>query len=333
MNSPSMRTVPNPNCLFCGVPGEVLYSGLADHLFLVPGSWQLRQCADPKCGLVWTDPAPLAEDLGLAYQTYYTHAVSAGNSPGILQRASKSAYWAGVKLLSLMSGLYRERRRFKSMLLGDLSPGRLFDVGCGDGKFLRLMAEKGWRGSGMDFDAAAIENGRTNYGLDLSVGDFQTAHFDNGDFDAVTVTHVIEHVPDPLACLKKCRELLRSGGRLVVTTPNVRSLGHERFQRNWRGLEPPRHLHIFTPGLLAECARRAGLSVVRTGSTAANADYFANASLAIKNIRPDATGGIGGGWDRRFALDAVAFQYREYFTMHRHPDWGEEAFLVAERSG
>ncbi len=327
-----MRTVPNPNCMFCGMPGEVLYSGLIDHLFLAPGSWQLRRCADPQCGLVWLDPAPLAEDLGLAYQTYYTHGAAAGKSSGILLRAAKSVYWTMTGLLAMISGLYWEQRRFKSMLLEDLSPGRLFDVGCGDGKFLRRMAARGWHGAGMDFDAAAVEVGRTKYGLELSVGDFQTAPFEGGDFDAVTMTHVIEHVTDPVACLKKCRQLLRPGGRVVVTTPNVRSLGHQRFERNWRGLEPPRHLHLFTPGLLAECARRAGLRVIRTGSTAANADHFANASLALKNLRPDTTRGIGGRWDRRFLLAAVAFQYREYFTLSGNAEWGEEAFLVAERS-
>jgi 2-polyprenyl-3-methyl-5-hydroxy-6-metoxy-1,4-benzoquinol methylase len=70
------------------------------------------------------------------------------------------------------------------------------------------------------------------------VGDFQAARLDGGDFDAITMSHVIEHVPDPLASLDKCRRLLRLGGYLVLSTPNVRSLGHQRFGQSWRGLEP-----------------------------------------------------------------------------------------------
>jgi hypothetical protein len=111
----------------------------------------------------------------------------------------------------------------------------------------------------------------------------------------------------------------------------VRSLGHQRFKQSWRGLEQPRHLHIFTPGLLGECARRAGLEVVRTGSTAVNADYLVNASIAIENT-PDNAPGIGGGWQVRFALPALVFQYREHFILRRNPDAGEEAFLVARRT-
>ena len=148
--------------------------------------------------------------------------------------------------------------------------------------------------------------------------------------NVVLSRHVIEHVPDPIACLEKCRRLLKPGGRLVVTTPNVRSLGHQTFKGAWRGLEPPRHLHIFPHHLLGECARRAGLKVIRTGSTAVNADYIISATMAIANAAPG-TSQIGGGWDARYALKAIAFQYREHFALRRNPDLGEEAFLIAER--
>jgi hypothetical protein len=61
-----------------------------------------------------------------------------------------------------------------------------------------------------------------------------------------------------------------------------------------------------------------------------NADYVANASLAIETAPPGATR-IGGGWDLKLAPKAVAFQYREHFAMRKNPDLGEEAFLIAER--
>ena len=76
--------------------------------------------------------------------------------------------------------------------------------------------------------------------------DFQTADFDTDGFDAVTMSHVIEHVPDPVAFLDKCRRVLRPGGRLVLSTPNVRSLGHKRFRQSWRGLEPPARYSKYT---------------------------------------------------------------------------------------
>jgi hypothetical protein len=115
--------------------------------------------------------------------------------------------------------------------------------------------------------------------------------------------------------MRKCRELLKPGGRLVVTTPNARGLGHARFGASWRGLEPPRHLQIFSPPTLAECARRAGLEVLEAGSTAANADYLSAASLAIAQARDDQP--VGGGWKLNTALPGVLFQYREHFALRK----------------
>ena len=182
----------------------------------------------------------------------------------------------------------------------------------------------------MDFDAAAIAAGREKYGLDLAVADFMEADLAEAGFDAITMSHVIEHVPDPAATFEKCRRLLKPGGKLVVSTPNSLSLGHQQFQACWRGLEPPRHLHILSPRLLARCADQVGLKIVRAGSTAANADYIATASLAIQAAKPDEEL-VGGGWNLRFALRGVAFQYREQLALRSQPDAGEEAFIVAER--
>jgi 2-polyprenyl-3-methyl-5-hydroxy-6-metoxy-1,4-benzoquinol methylase len=331
MPTSTIRTRPDPDCLLCGTTGQVLYSGMRDRLFGAPGIWQLKQCPSPECGLVWPDPSPLEEDLGLAYQTYYTHDAPVGTMGKIKHVILSRGYRLAAAIPTLLNGLFRERKEFVHMFLNDVPPGRLFDAGCGDGRFLQLMAQRGWRGSGVDFDAAAIESGRAKYGLDLAVGDFQAVAIEENAFDAVTMSHVIEHVPDPVACFDKCRRLLKPGGRLVVTTPNSRSLGHQQFKQDWRGLEQPRHLHIFAPNLLAECARRACLEVVRFGSTAANADYLSMASLLIKNAPPEYYN-CGGGWDLRFALRGVLFQFREQAVMRRNPDAGEEAFVICQRA-
>lgn len=326
----TIRTRPNPNCKLCGTPGRKLYQGIKDRLFSAPGLWDLKQCPKPDCGLIWPDPVAIEEDLHLAYQTYYTHAEPKGVIGKVKFAVLSNGYRVAIGIPATLTGLYKERREFVHMFLLDLPPGRLFDAGCGDGQFLARMAGFGWKGSGVDFDAAAIESGRQKHGLDLSVGDFMTAPVPENAFDAVTMSHVIEHVPEPIRCLEKCRRLLRPGGRLVVTTPNIRSLGHAAFKENWRGLEVPRHLHIFAPNLLGECARRAGLEVVRTGSTAVNADYLVNASIAIQSAAPDAKG-IGGGWDVKYAVPSILFQYKEHFAMRKNPDAGEEAFLIARR--
>ena len=120
------------------------------------------------------------------------------------------------------------------------------------------MRIAGWEVEGLDFDEKAIDRAWREYGVTVRHGDLRAACYPDGSFDAVTMNHVIEHVHDPIAPLAESWRILISGGRLVVATPNIASSGHERFGRNWRGLEPPRHLHLFSEKTLAEAARHAG---------------------------------------------------------------------------
>jgi 2-polyprenyl-3-methyl-5-hydroxy-6-metoxy-1,4-benzoquinol methylase len=269
----------------------------------------------------------LQEDLHLAYRNYYTHEERRGFLGRICYDAFAVAYRAVNSVPSFLVGLRGPRRKIRSMFLDDLPPGRLFDVGCGDGAFLHRMIQQGWTGGGIDFDEAAVRAAKDKFGLSLLSGDFQTVDISERDYDAVTMSHVIEHVVDPVETLAKCRAILRPGGRLVVTTPNALGLGHQRFTRNWRGLEPPRHLQIFRPRTLAECAGHAGFQVISSGSTAANADYLIAASHSIASA-PEDERALGGGWKLRSALHGVAFQYREQKALRKDPEAGEECVLI-----
>jgi hypothetical protein len=146
MNSgPAIRTFAKPFCILCGSEGRVLYGDLVDYRFSAPGIWQFKQCARPECGLAWLDPAPLLEDLGLAYQDYHTHTGLEAVPASFALRASKWAYSVGLRIPAVFTGLYQEQRKFRHMLISHLSPGHLLDVGCGDGRFVYMMAQQGWR--------------------------------------------------------------------------------------------------------------------------------------------------------------------------------------------
>ena len=68
-----IRHRPCPRYVLCGTQGRPLYGALRDRLFGAPGEWDLKQCPDSGCGLIWLDPMPVKEDIALAYQLYYTH--------------------------------------------------------------------------------------------------------------------------------------------------------------------------------------------------------------------------------------------------------------------
>jgi SAM-dependent methyltransferase len=279
---PAMRTSPCPTCYSCGAPGVPLYRDLRDKLFGAAGTWSLSKCSAPGCGLLWLDPMPIAADLPLAYQTYYTH----GEKP------TSALYGLGKSLFALVTdgflsvgGIPAERKRARLMFLGGSPPGTLLDVGCGDGAFLAAMAKRGWQVTGIDFDPVAVEAARNVHGLDVHVATIESVVEGGASFDVVTASHVVEHVPNPVEFLSHCRRLLRPGGRMVLKTPNADSFGSRRYGRAWRGLEPPRHLHIFTLEALETSARKAGFASCNFFTTSVGAEHILVASRLLARKR------------------------------------------------
>ncbi|MGI0134289.1 MAG: class I SAM-dependent methyltransferase, partial [Candidatus Micrarchaeaceae archaeon] len=131
------------------------------------------------------------------------------------------------------------------MYLPERLGGRLLDVGCGSGDTIDEMQRRGWNCEGIDFDPETARIAQER-GFSVYVGELHAQRYPGDTFDAIVMSHVIEHVPDPLGLFEECRRILKPGGRLIVLTPNGSSWGHQVFGANWLYLDPPRHLHIFT---------------------------------------------------------------------------------------
>lgn len=318
-----IRTSPSPRCYLCQSEGRILYQGLRDRLFSAPGEWTLKECQNAECGLVWLDPVPLPEDIGKAYAHYYTHGTPEKRIQGYFSRVVN-----GIVRRVLVT--VKERHPIASMYLGGMKPGRLLEVGCGEGTFLNRLRHRGWDVDGVDFDAKAVKRAEEAYGIRVHMGDLESAAFPEACFDAVVMNHVIEHVYDPVALLRECRRILRPGGRLVVVTPNVQSWGHGRFGQFWRGLEPPRHIHLFSRPSLLRCAQEAGYDKRKVVTTAINASVILRGSLDILHHgKHDMLSGSGPG----VVVRSFGFQLWERTVMIANPDKGEELVLVCSKWG
>jgi len=284
------------------------------------GQWTLRRCLDDACGLIWLDPMPLESEINKAYVGYYTHTHEA--KPDLLRAIFRRAKVALATLL----GLRRTQLRANVMYLDDTKPGKLLDVGCGNGSFLKRMREKGWNAEGLDFDPLAIERAQSD-GLHARLGDLTTMGYPANSFNAITMNHVIEHVGNPEAYIAECWRILAPGGKLIVVTPNNRSWGHHLFGRNWRDLDPPRHLHVFSSKSLLRIARRAGFSDFTSRTSAANAEVVFLGSTRICEHGFHSLTLSEPSVSR--SLRSLYLQYREASKMLRDPTLGEEIVLIA----
>jgi 2-polyprenyl-3-methyl-5-hydroxy-6-metoxy-1,4-benzoquinol methylase len=275
--TPEIRTRPCPDCILCGTTGKLLYAALVDRLFSAPGSWSLKLCQNPNCRLLWLDPMPLEADIGKAYETYFTHrepgaATSQQDLARRIWQSLKQAYLAekfgldGVvskpfrRVLALpirLSGVECDTLDIPLRYLAIPNKGRMLDVGCGDGSIVKLAKDLGWDAEGLDFDPQAVETARRE-GLSIRAGKLEEQSYPEGAFDFVHMSHVIEHVHNPLVVLREVRRVLRPGGLLVAMTPNADSWGHRHFGPDWAALDPPRHLHIFNADTLAALTKRTG---------------------------------------------------------------------------
>lgn len=106
-------------------------------------------------------------------------------------------------------------------------PGRLLDIGCGNGRLLYLAQRAGWRVKGIELSAAMAESVRGKLGVEVLVGDFldmTPAAADRQVYDVVCLRHVLEHLPDGLTAMTRIRELLRPGGYFLAEMPNIEGL-------------------------------------------------------------------------------------------------------------
>lgn len=234
---------------------NLVYAGLTDRVsFAAPGLWSLYRCGE--CDCVYLDPRPTRESIGRAYKYYYTHdrhrksplRVQIRN--GYLNRRyghrhANARAWGFYALYLLpppfrlgCNSYARHLRRPPSKC------NRLLDIGCGNGDFIALASSAGWVCEGIDPDTDVVSVACAR-GLRVTQVSVDGLDLSEALYDVITMSHVIEHMHDPLKTLQACHKLLRPGGLLWIATPNLTALGHQYYRKAWRELDPPRHLVLF----------------------------------------------------------------------------------------
>jgi len=196
------------------------------------------------------------------------------------------------------------------------------DVGCGNGGYLKQMQELGWQVTGIDLDPSAIAVCRAQ-GLNAFVGSLEKMNFPDHSFDAITLNHVFEHLPDPHKFLRECYRILSPGGYIAMRMPNAKSLGHRIFKRFWRGLEPPRHLSLWDRSTLRTILDRHGFKVCTCYTGSYMAEFIYEYSLYPRQERMKKT--------FPFFIEKKVFKLAEDFLLIFEKDAGEEVCVLAKK--
>ena len=223
-------------CYLCGSTRTRLVNANPDYSYV--------DCAS--CGFRRKDGLPTADEEASLYQDdYYSDRGLEVN----LDAQSR-----------LMRGII-DRRVSKLSELND-GPGRLLDVGAGTGLFMEASIRAGWVAEGVDISAAAVSMARRITRANVVQGGLEDVPA-NGDFDAVTMWDVLEHLGDPRDALTRVRTLLRPEGLVGISFPNVGGLRSRLMGVRWRYFQREiGHISHFSPSTLRAILEQAGFEVV-----------------------------------------------------------------------
>ena len=258
-------------CPACGSGDPtVLLRDCHDLRMEVAGNWSVLHCQ--ACGLTFTAPRPDECELSQYYPSDY---------PVYHPDAPVRAGIIGAAIRRLAMFPYTLRFGNPEWSVAPFGNGRFLDVGCGAGGMLQRMGARGWRCAGIDLSPRAVAAARRAApGAVVEQATLSTYQPDR-PFAVISMNHVLEHLPDPVANLERCRNLLEPGGQLFVGVPNIESLEARAFGRRWIGLDIPRHLTHFSRSTLTGLLERTGFEIVyvRPGMFASSLSESAALSL------------------------------------------------------
>jgi len=219
--------MPISSCIYCGSVNSTFFFDATD---IFGNDYQLRRCAD--CGVIFLSPFPSEELLKQAYdQSYYGPTKKKFIFPLVEQAAD-----------------YFRRRRAGKVVNLVPKHARILDIGCGNGDFLCYVRSYGdYELYGIERDEKAAQRAKAKVGIHLQTSALQEGDFQENFFDAITLFHVFEHLSEPRKTLEIIRKILKPGGILIISFPNMGSFQALFFKGKWFHLDPPRHLLFFKP--------------------------------------------------------------------------------------
>jgi len=207
--------------------------------------FRLEEC--DACSFVFTNPRPAAEEIGKYYQSeeYISHTNS---NAGVMNKVYQIARKRAIKgKLDIVSAYHPQ-------------PKSLLDYGCGTGEFLAAAKKSGWVCAGLEPDPGARQQAIQNHGLNIQSPE-KLKELPEGQFGAITLWHVLEHVHDLKDTVAQLYRVLSSEGVIFIAVPNRTSWDAEKYGAYWAAYDVPRHLYHFSKKPMVKLLENAGFKL------------------------------------------------------------------------
>jgi 2-polyprenyl-3-methyl-5-hydroxy-6-metoxy-1,4-benzoquinol methylase len=203
-----------------------------------------------RCGLVQMNPQPDKAEVHQRYRKAF------GKDYLFYELENEAAFLALQRLALSDSGF--EKLEKALMLPPDNRPGVL-DIGCATGALLAHLRDRGWRVTGVEISPCA-EYARNERNLDVRSLPLEENHFPPESFNVVLASHLIEHLNNPRSFLDETRRILKPGGCVFITTPNIRGFQARLMGSRWRSAIFD-HLYLFSTRTLKAMLKETGFAV------------------------------------------------------------------------
>lgn len=221
------------------------------------------------CGLIFTNPMPTDEALAGFYEQDYRREYQGEATP---------------RPVHLLRGEQRAIERLAALRSHISPPAAILDLGAGAGEFVACLSRAGFAAKGLEPSLEFSAFARRHYGVDVAQGAWQQLSNGIGQFDLVTMHHVLEHLSEPVAALKRIREILKPKGLLAIAVPNIADR-----RRSPQGRWHIGHVLSFTPETLDMLAQKCGFEPIAGSGTSRlyrmreiPADWAPNSVMALE---------------------------------------------------
>ena len=214
------------------------------------------QCAD--CGLAYLPEIPSGETI--EREQDWNESFSRER-----RRRWLSSPWMRGWTMALMFLKPSRERRAMRRIVRFAPPGRMLDVGCGDGRLAGVALRYGFDPLGIELSPQMAAKAIQRLGSERVLrGRLEDFNLEPRSFDVVVTVSYLEHEPNPRDVLSRIFHLLRPGGVCVHKVPNHGSLLRRVLGRRWSGYRWPEHFQYYTPKTLGHMATEVGFEVLRT---------------------------------------------------------------------